>query len=256
MKSMRIMTGAEPFLLKSGPRGVLLIHGFTGTPSEMRLLGEYLYQKGFTVLAVRLPGHGTEVRDMESTTWRHWYGAAIDGFNLLTGICDEVNVVGLSMGGLLALKLAAEYPVKRVVALSTPIYLAETRIPFLPLYRLFRRFIPKKRRDYDINPRYFVGYDSTPLASLSSLLELIQSVQKNLPQVHCPALVVQSRREHTVRPESATFIMEHLGSSQKELFWLKNSGHIVTVDIERETVFAKVANFLDLTISRSECPND
>ena len=250
MKSLQIMPGAEPFLLTGGARGVLLIHGFTGTPAEMRLLGEHLHEKGFTVLAVRLPGHGTEIQDMESTNWRHWYGAALDGLHLLTGLCNEINVVGLSMGGLLALKLAAEYPVARVAALSAPIFLTTRRLPLLPLYRAFRRFIPKKRRVYDIDPRYHVAYDSTPLASLSSLLDLIASVQADLPNVRCPALIIQSRREHTVRPESATFIQEHLGSQAKELFWLEKSGHVVTVDIEREKVFTKVADFLQPTFTK------
>ncbi len=244
MESLHIMSGAEPFLLKGGPRGVLLIHGFTGTPAEMRLLGDSLHEKGFTVLAIRLPGHGTDIRDMETTSWRHWYGAAVDGRHLLSGLCNEINVVGLSMGGLLALKLSAEYPVNRVTALSTPIFLTARRIPLLPLYRAFRRFIPKKRRDYDIDPRYYVGYDSTPLASLSSLLELIDSVQEDLPNIQCPSLLIQSRREHTVRPESAIFIFERLGAQTKELFWLEKSGHVVTIDAERDTVFAKIAEFL------------
>ena len=247
MKSLQIMPGAEPFLLTGGARGVLLIHGFTGTPAEMRLLGEHLHEKGFTVLAVRLPGHGTEIQDMESTTWRHWYGAALDGLHLLTVLCNEINVVGLSMGGLLALKLAAEYPVARVAALSAPIFLTTRRLPLLPLYRAFRRFIPKKRRDYDIDPQYYIGYDHTPLNCLASLMELIQSVQADLPAIHCPTLLIQSRREHTVRPESASYILEHLGATDKELFWLQKSGHVITVDIERQIVFDKVAEFLDQT---------
>lgn len=252
MSTVQILPGAEPFLLKGGPRGVLLLHGFTGAPAELRLLGDFLHKQGFTVLAVRLPGHGTDVSDMEPTGWRHWYGAALDGFLLLSSLCGEINVVGLSMGGLLALKLAAEHPVARVAALSTPIFLTARRIPLLPLYRAFRRFVPKRRRDYDIDPQLFVGYDRTPLHSLSSLLELIRSVQDDLPHVHCPALVVQSRREHTVRPESAVFIRDHLGSREKELFWLEKSGHVVTIDIERETVFGKVAAFLTQPASRSE----
>ena len=154
------------------------------------------------------------------------------------------------MGGLLALKLAAEYPVAHVAALSAPIFLTTRRLPLLPLYRAFRRFIPKKRRVYDIDPRYHVAYDSTPLASLSSLLDLIQSVQEDLPNVHCPALIIQSRREHTVRPESATFIQDHLGSQAKELFWLEKSGHVITVDIEREKVFTKVADFLHTAFTK------
>ena len=248
MESLHIMSGAEPFLLKGGPRGVLLIHGFTGSPAEMRLLGTRLHERGFTVLAVRLPGHGTDVRDMEPTNWRHWYGAAVDGRYLLTDLCDEVNVVGLSMGGLLALKLAAEYPVHRVAALSTPIFLTARRISLLPLYRAFLRYVPKKRRDYDIDPCIYVGYDKTPLASVSSLLDLIQSAQEDFPKVQCPSLLVQSRREHTVRPESATYIYERLGALEKEIFWLEKSGHVVTLDIEREAVFAKVAEFVSKTV--------
>lgn len=244
MDNFKILPGAESFLLKGNSRGVLLVHGFTGTPAEMRLLGEYLHQQGFTVLALRLPGHGTTVHDMESTNWRHWYGAVVDSFYLLRALCNEINVVGLSMGGLLALKLAMEYPVAQVAALSTPIFLTDRRISYLPFYRLFQRFAPKKRKDYDIDPQYFAGYDHTPLASLSSLLELMRLVQKDLGAVSCPVLLVQSRKEHTVRPESAIFIMEHLGSKDKELFWLAKSGHIVTIDLERETVFAKVSEFL------------
>lgn len=250
MKTLRIMPGADPFLLKGGSNGILLIHGFTGTPAEMRLLGESLHQRGFTVLAIRLPGHGTCVEDMESTTWRHWYGAAVDGFTLLGGLCPRVNVVGLSMGGLLSLKLAAEYSVDRVAALSTPIFLTAKRLPLLPLYRAFHRFIPKKRRDYDIDPQYYVGYDCTPLDCLSSLLELIRSVQSDLPLVQSPTLLIHSRHEHTVRPESASYILDHLGTSDKELFWLKKSGHVITIDIERQIVFDKVAEFLGHPVTK------
>lgn len=241
---IKLMPGAEPFLLPGGPRGVLLVHGFTGSPAEMRLLGQKLSGQGFTVLAVRLPGHGTVVQDMEPTGWRHWYGAAVDGWHLLNGLCPEINVVGLSMGGLLSLKLAAEYPVHRLAALSTPIFLANRQVPLLPLYRLFRRFVPKKRRAYDVEPHYSAGYDQTPLSSLASLLDLIDSVKNDLGKISCPTLLVQSRREHTVRPESASFIYDNLGSADKELLWLEKSGHVVTLDIERETVFKKVSEFL------------
>ena len=241
---IKLLTGAEPFLLKGGSRGVLLVHGFTGSPAEMRLLGEYLARQNYTVLAVRLPGHGTAVQDMEPTIWRHWYGAVVDGWHLLSGLCREINVVGLSMGGLLSLKLATEYPVHRLAALSTPIFLANRQVPLLPLYRLFRRFVPKKRRVYDVEPHYSAGYDQTPLSSLSSLLDLIDSVKGDLGKIHCPTLLVQSRREHTVRPESASFIYDNLGSAEKELLWLEKSGHVVTLDSERETVFKKISEFL------------
>ncbi len=250
INDLNIIPGAEPFLIKGGSRGILLVHGFTGSPAEMRLLGEHLGGLGFTVLGIRLPGHGTTVEEMESTDWRHWYRAVVDGWYLLNGLCNEINAVGLSMGGLLSLKLAANYPLARVVSLSAPIFLVNRQIFFLPLYRLFRRFVPKKQRDYDVDPKYFVGYDQTPLTSLSSLLELIRSMEADLPQITCPILVMQSRREHTVRPESASFIYERVTAQHKELFWLEKSGHVITVDIEREVVFKKVTEFLATTFKK------
>lgn len=241
---MAILKGAEPFFYRGGDRGVLLLHGFTGSPSEMRLLGEYLHSLGFTVFGPRLPGHGTHPRDMDQTNWRQWYGAVEDGFHILRSLCRQVSVVGLSMGGILALMLASEYPVERVVSLSAPIYIADQRLKWLNLYRMFRRYAPKRRRNFDVSPDYNIGYDLTPLRSLSSLLELIQHVKRRLPLVKSPLLVVQSKVEHTVKPESADYIYRHAGGTHKELLWLDRSGHIVTLDCEKELVYKKVAGFL------------
>lgn len=243
---MAILRGAEPFFYHGGDHGVLLPHGFTGSPSEMRLLGEYLHSQGYTVFGPRLPGHGTHPREMEQTDWRQWYGAVEDGFHILTSICREVSVVGLSMGGILALLLASEYPVQRVVSLSAPIYIADQRLKWLNLYKMFRRYAPKRRRKFDVAPDYNVGYDLTPLRSLSSLLELIQLVKRRLPKIQAPLLVIQSKSEHTVKPESADYIYKHSGGKDKELLWLERSGHIITLDVEKEIVFKKIAEFLEI----------
>ncbi|MDU4960987.1 MAG: alpha/beta fold hydrolase [Sporomusaceae bacterium] len=245
---MAILTGAEPFFFRGDQRGVLLPHGFTGSPSEMRLLGEYLRDQGYTVYGPRLPGHGTRVSDMEKTDWRQWYGAVEDGFHILQSVCQEVSVVGLSMGGILSLLLASEYPVKRVVSLSAPIYIADRRLKWLNFYQVFRRFAPKRRRKLDVHPQYYVGYDRTPLRCLSSLLELIELTKGRLDKVKAPLLVVQSRAEHTVRPESADYIYQQAGSAAKQLLWLQKSGHIVTLDNEKALVFNQVAAFLQTPV--------
>lgn len=241
---MAIMPGSEPFFLPGGENGVLLVHGFTGAPSEMRLAGEFLNTLGYTVLAPRLPGHGTTPEEMAKTNWTHWYGSVEDGYHLLAGICSTVSGVGLSMGGLLTLKLASEYPLTRLAVLSAPIYIANKRLPLLPLYRLFTNYVPKKRKRLpDIGENYSITYDVTPLNSLSSLLELIKEVDALLPSIMVPTLIVQSKREHTVKPESAQYIYNKLGSTEKKLVWLNNSGHIVTLDRERDTVFREIGNF-------------
>lgn len=240
-----IMEGAEPLFLLGGKHGVLLIHGFTGSPSEMGLMGEFLHNEGYTVLVPRLCGHGTTVEEMASTKWSHWYSGVEDGYHLLKQICDKITVIGLSMGGLLALKLASEHPVDKIVSLSTPIYIVDKRLDMLPIYRLFRNFMPKKRKKFaGIASKYNVCYTATPLSSLSSLLDLIRHVDGLLPTIHTTILIIQGKHDHTVQPKSAVYIYDTIASLEKKILWLEKSGHIVTLDIERETVFREIAAFL------------
>lgn len=242
---LAILEGAEHFFLPGGTSGVLLIHGFTGSPAEVRLLGDFLHKEGYTVLAPRLSGHGTTVEDMAKTRWPNWYSSVEDAYHILRAMCSNIIVIGLSMGGLLALKLAAEYQVDKLISLSTPIFIADKRLNMLPVYRMFRNFIPKRRKVYaDIDPKYSVGYAATPLSSLSSLLHLIQQVEILLPKIYAPLLIVQGWHDHTVQPQSAQYIYDSVASEEKTLMWLEKSGHIVTIDIEREHVFRKISDFL------------
>lgn len=241
---MALMRGAEPYLLPGGKQGVLVVHGFTGSPGEVKLLGEYLHTKGFTILGPRLCGHGTTVAEMAKTNRHEWYSSVEDGYHLLSGLCKEIAVVGLSMGGLLSLKLASEYKVSKVVSLSTPIYIADKRVPYIKLYSLIHQYVPKKQRKYKVPAEYLACYDQTPLRTVNEVSSLIREVQPLLPKIAVPLLVVQAKHEHTVRPESARYIYEHAGSKEKQLIWLEKSGHVVTLDIEREFVFEQVAQFL------------
>lgn len=243
---MAIMKGAEPFLLPGGEHGVLVVHGFTGSPSEMRLLGEYLNQTaGFTVLAPRLCGHGTIVKDMETTKWPQWYGAVEDGYHFLKGLCSTVSVVGLSMGGLFTLQLSTEYKLHKIVSLNSPIFIADKRLKFLPLFKLFRRYETKKRRKIpNLDPLFSVYYEQVPLKSISSLQSLIKHVEEKLPLINTPILVVQSKHDRTVKPQSGTYIYERVASQEKEIRWFDRSGHLVLLDVEREDVFETIAEFL------------
>lgn len=239
------MEGAQPFFLPGDDRGVLLIHGFTGSPAEMGLLGESLHKEGYTVIAPRLCGHGTSVEEMANTKWPHWYSSVEDAYHMLKGICSSIAVVGLSMGGLLALKLGREYQIEKVVSLSTALFISDKRLHMLPLYRMFRDYAPKKRKKYaDIPEKYTVCYDLTPLRCVGSLLELIQQVDELLPTVTSELLIMQGRQDHTVQPRSAQYIYDRVASKEKNIVWLEESGHVITIDIEREQVFTEVSKFL------------
>lgn len=242
-----ILKGAEPFLLPGSRKGVLLIHGFTGSPSEMVILGNELYKQGYTVLGVRLTGHGTSVEEMAITDWHEWYHSACDGWHLLRGICDEISVIGLSMGALLAMRLAVEFPVKKAVALSAPIFIANERnLRFLPpLERSTGKYQRKNRRFLpELAKRYNVSYNKMPLVAVHQLLDVIESTKQLLPKLKCPILIVQSENDHTVNPKSGQYIYDHVGSEDKKLFRLELSGHLVTLDIEHDKLFGEIKRFL------------
>ena len=241
-----MMEGGEAFFLPgSRSEGVLLIHGLTGSPSEMRLLGEYLNREGYAVLAPRLTGHATQVAELSRTNWPLWYGSAVDGYHLLAGYCSRIHLAGLSMGGLLSLKLSREFPAAKVVSLSAPIVINDPRLPFLPFYRLFRRYAIKRPKPMPgVDSRYMVNYDRTPLSCVASLQDLIREVSALLPDIVTPLLVAQSRAEHTVKPQSAQYIYERAGSREKELLWLEKSGHRITLDVEKELLFSRILDFL------------
>lgn len=240
---MSILQGAEPYLLSGGTKGVLLVHGFTGSPAEMRPLADYLHGCGYTVLAPLLPGHGTSIEDLEQKHWLDWYLAVQDAYDELKRSCSKIYFVGISMGGLLCLKLAAQEHAQKLVVMSTPIALHDRRAPLVPFISMFKKYVRKGRRNYNINRAYNISYSKYPLKSLKSMLELLAQVKAVLPQITVPTLVVQSLVEKTVQPRSAEYIYDRIKSTDKEILWLKNSGHMVTLDEEREIVFQRIRDF-------------
>ena len=242
---MQSFSGNEEFFFQGGKQGIVLVHGYTGAPGEMRLLGEYLHQQGLTVLGVRLAGHGTTPQDLNETKWQDWYKAVSDGVYRLQANCDRVSIVGLSMGGLLTIKAAAELPVAKAAILAAPIYVCDRSALYLPLLRFFIRYLKKRQRQYQVPASYSVCYHMMPVKPLSSLFELVDLCKKKyLQSIKIPCLVMQSKVEHTVKPASAQYIYDHLGTADKKLVWYHHSGHILTLDNERDDVFQKIYEFL------------
>lgn len=242
-----ILPGAEPFLLPGGPHGVLLIHGFTGLPAELLLMGQFLQEQGFTVMGIRLAGHGTTAEDMSHMTEEDWMDSVRDGYALLSGCTERISVVGHSMGGLFALLLAAEEEVFRVVSLAAPIVIAEERgIKFLPPRDVSEGlFVPKARRRFTgVPPVVNQTYRKMPLISVHEMLDAIERVKERLSKVAVPALIVHSREDHTAAPESAEYIYEHIASKEKDIHWLEHSGHLLPLEEGREKIFAEVSAFL------------
>jgi carboxylesterase len=237
----------NPFLFPGGPAGCLLVHGFSGSPPEMRLMGEYLAGQGLTVRGVRLAGHGTSPEDMATTTWRDWVASAEAGLRELEARCEQVFAAGLSMGGLIAMHLAAHHSVAGIVVMSAPAHIADWRFRLLPLAQHFIRwFTPDIESDLT-DPeaeKHLSAYQVLPVPCLVSLGELIRLVRRELPQVKVPALIMQGEKDHHVPADSARVIFEELGTADKELVWWPNSGHCITVDSERGAVWARAYEFI------------
>jgi len=237
----------NPFFFEGGPVGCLLVHGFSGSPPEMRPMGEFLAAKGLTVRGVRLAGHGTTPEDMATTTWRDWVASAEAGLRELEARCEQVFVAGLSMGGLLSLHLAAHHSVAGVIAMGTPAYIADWRFRFVPLAQYFVRWVTHPMEsdltDPEAEERVFC-YKRLPTRCIASLGQLIRLVRQELPQVKVPALIMQGEKDHHVPADSAQIVFEELGAADKELVWWSNSGHCITVDSEREAVWARAYEFI------------
>lgn len=247
MKETQIIPTAEPFLLPGDRTGVVLVHGFTGAPKEMRQLGEALNHKGHTVLGVRLAGHATRPDDIARSRWWDWLASVEDGINLLANSCDRIFYAGLSLGGVLSLIAAARIPPASVIAMSTP-FAVDARVRYA---RFFKYFLPwiKKEKKSGRNESPFqdhVEYPAYSAGALAELYDAIQTMRQSLAQVAAPVLLINSKVDPTVPVEHASRIRTLLINSPVQQVLLERSGHVITEDVERETVFEAADQFIDL----------
>ena len=248
-QQMHQNTGAF-FLQGNRDTGIVLVHGYTGAPAEMRMLGEYLRERGgYTVLGVRLAGHCETVEALEKTAWPDWYKAVKEGIEELRKHCGHVYIAGQSMGGLLAIKAAAELPVEKLALLATPVFLFDWRVPFVKILRYFIPRLHTGQQSYNVPEEFMQGYAEMPIKPVPSLLELIELCKADyLGKIEIPVLIVQGRADHTVKPQSAAFIHEqlnHVPDKRKEILWLPEARHVVTLDDAREAVYEKCLGFFD-----------
>jgi carboxylesterase len=234
-----ILADAEPFTFQGGAVGVLLLHGFTGSPQGLRLWGEALHRGGLTVHCPLLPGHGTHWRDLAVTSYASWEEASLAGLDLLTERCERVVVCALSFGGALALHLAARRPeeIRGVVAVNPWLYLNDRRLVLLPLLKHVLPSTPGIGSDIADSPLKELAYERVPLKALAAARALQAIVKAELGRVAQPLLLYVSRRDHVVPPGNTTFIAERAGSTEVEVVWLERSYHVATLDCERDRIF-------------------
>src|SRR5215472_1692919 len=247
MRFMPVMPGAEAYVHDGGPTGVLLCHGFTGSPQSLRPWAEYLAGAGLGVSLPRLPGHGTTWQEMARTRWEDWFAEVDRAFDELQARSDEIFLMGLSMGGCLALRLA-ELRGQAVsgLVLVNPSLTADNKLLFalIPALKYLLPSVKGIASDIKDPAAKETGYDRTPVKAAAALPGLWKTTQQHLGDVNQPVLVFHSASDHVVGPASLKLLSHALPANQLEVRELANSYHVATLDHDAGAIFAGSLEFV------------
>ncbi|MFJ6567013.1 alpha/beta hydrolase [Streptomyces sp. NPDC091292] len=243
---MPVLPGAEPYRHEGGEVGVLLCHGFTGSPQSLRPWAEHLAEHGLTVSLPLLPGHGTRWEDMQVTGWQDWYAEVDRELSALRERCDQVFVFGLSMGGALTLRLAARHgdAVRGVVVVNPAIQMHGLAAKALPVARHLVPSIKGLVSDIAKEGVEEVGYHRVPLHAAYALSKLFGVVDAELPQVTQPMLLLHSVVDHVVPPADSARILSRVSSTDVTEILLEQSYHVATLDHDADRIFEESLAFI------------
>jgi carboxylesterase len=247
MTTTNVLPGAEPYSSREGTHGALVLHGFTGCPQSMRGLAVAFARAGFATEVPRLPGHGTTVEEMATTSWDDWSAAVEAAYLDLAQRCDRVVVAGLSMGGTLTVWLASKHPeIAGIVVINGAVApmgdATEFRAPIAALLEGGTEFIPAVGNDIADPDQRELAYDQTPIAPLLSLFDAVEALQPRLASVNCPVLVMNAPDDHIV-PAAAS---DHLAASVSgpvTRITLERSFHVATLDYDRDLIEREAVAF-------------
>lgn len=251
---MSIASHAEPFFASApadaaseGRRiGVLLSHGFTGSPASMVPWGKHLAERGYGVAVPRLPGHGTTWQEMNRTRWQDWYDELDRAFEKLSSEHDDVVVGGLSMGGGLVLKLAAERgrDVAGIMLVNAAVASNNRQLLAVPLLKWLVPSMPGIGNDIKKPGQEEFGYDRVPLKALGSMMAGWKAVRGDLARVTQPIVHFRSAEDHVVDPSSSQIIAGKVSSRDVQERILENSYHVATLDNDAPAIFEESVDFI------------
>jgi carboxylesterase len=244
------LAGCEPWSAEGSGggeqagHGVLVLHGFTGCPQSMRPLAESFAAAGCAVELPLLPGHGTTVDDMITTSWADWSAAAESAYDALAARCDKVVVAGLSMGGTLTVWLASRHPeIAGIVCVNPALRVPDEMVTLLrdTLASGVDRF-PSIGGDLADPDATEAAYDAAPLAPLLSLAEASAALRDDLGKVACPVLLLTSPQDHVVQPSDSDELAAGV-TGEVERVSLDRSYHVATLDYDGDLINTKAVAF-------------
>ncbi|MFZ3088621.1 MAG: alpha/beta fold hydrolase [Methylotenera sp.] len=271
-RNIDALLGSVGFIERKGRVGVLLIHGLTGTPTEMKQFGKVIARQGFTVACPELAGHCATIEDLTATKWLDWYKSIEDAFNALKAECEHVFVVGLCMGSLIALMLAArkKTEVAGVILLSTTFFYDGWNVPrfkqifLLPLvlYTPLKYFMQwEETAPYGIKDERVramvhavlenrdseaadkVGYFKIPATVILESVRLIKATKKELKNVTTPTLIVHSTEDDIASVKNAHYAKAKISSQTIETFFVDDTYHVLTLDKRKDDIARRTAHF-------------
>ena len=236
----------KPFTFEAGKRAVLLLHGFTGNSSDVRMLGRFLQKKGYTSHAPHYKGHGVPPEELVHTGPRDWWQDVMDGYEHLKNLgYNEIAVAGLSLGGVFSLKLGYTVPVKGIVTMCAPMYIKSEEVMYQGVVDYARQFKKFEGKSEEVIEQEIEAFKKTPMNTLKALQNLISDVRSNIDMIYAPAFIVQARHDEMINPESANIIYSEIESTMKEIKWYEESGHVITIDKEKEQLHEDIYAFLE-----------
>ncbi|NLO96726.1 MAG: alpha/beta fold hydrolase [Peptococcaceae bacterium] len=242
----------KPFFYPGGKMGILLVHGFTACPVDLKPLGQDLNRAGYTVSAPLLAGHGTSPEQLSTTSWEDWLDSVIQAWQDLKKLCSQVIVIGHSMGGLLALYLATQNLIEAAVSINAPILFKDERLNSVEKFLGPQKYVKKPYRESEISiskggfPHF--SYVEVPVACFVSLNRAIGMIQKELSKITCPTLVIQSLEDSTVDWRSGQIIGDSIPHSKKEVVLWPNEDHYLPLSKDRKKLAEKILEFLEQNI--------
>jgi carboxylesterase len=242
-----ILTGAEPFSHDGSEVGVLLCHGFTGTPQSMRPWGQSLAARGYTVRIPLLPGHGTTWQEMNRTRWKDWYSCVDAAFRDLHQTCERVVVGGLSMGAALSLQLAQTHGprISGLVLVNPAVKFDDPRTRLVPVLKHLVGSLEAVGNDIKKPGVTELAYTRTPLKAGHSQLVAWQSVIRDLPEITQPVLLLRSTQDHVIPASSSALILSRISSLDVTEVLLEDSYHVATIDNDAALIFDESAKFIE-----------
>lgn len=236
----------QAFTFEAGPRAVLLLHGFTGHTADVRMLGRFLEKKGYTSHAPIYRGHGVPPEELIKSNPDQWWEDVNLALNHLKELgYDEIAVAGLSLGGVLGLKLAYSTQVKGIISMCAPMFF-DNETQLTQGFELFaKEYKQLERKDAKTIEREVatVMEESTELFSL--LKETIEEVKDNVDTIYTPTFVVQARNDTMINTESANYIYDHVEADLKDIKWYEESGHVITLDKQKDELHEDIYQFLE-----------